>query len=892
MIFSTQLLKLFFIFYVVSLFSAIKVYSQSDVHRTENWITNSSISRLEHSNGYTMLSGFFDKVGPYTGGGVVTDLTTGSAIDAAMPQIHGNVYLTIPDGSGGWYVSGWFNAIDTVKIRNLAHIKSDKTVDRTWKPNPDNTCTALVVDVNTLYAGGYFSEIAGQVRNNIASFNLATGNLLPWNPNANNSVRSIEVSGGLVYVAGSFSNIGGQARTGLAAIDPTTGLATTWNPSIAGSGSYTVRNLAIDAGSGSIYIGGSFTAVNGVSRVNLAKINLTTGALVTAWTSNTNGYIYKIKLSGTTLFAAGSFTTVNGISRNSLAAVNTTTGALLNWTAGLGTSDWVDDFTMEGNTIYFSGYFTTIGASPRSGVAAVDATSGLLLPWAPDPNESVASIAATSTNIFLGGSMNGMNWVNRPEGFALFDDNTDNAWPFEFDLNGGEVYTIAVKDNVLYMGGKFAAIDKTSRRNLAAIDLTTGSLLPWNPSVLGVSSTDSDVTVYSMEIKDNLLYIGGKFYAVNATTTVRPGLAAIDLTTGIANAWNPSVGDGKTTDQIVISLDVVDNTVYVAGSFTLLSGSQTRGNLAAINATTAAILPWNPISEGVVEKIKVSANAAYVVGEFSDGIGGVFRSHRIAALNLNNDNATSWDPSFINGDVNDIAIGGSNLYVGGDFDSVAVAPRNGLASFEIATGSLTAWNPDTGSNSDRGFNINGVTTSEKKLYISGSFEYLGLENRTNYGEYNLCPSTPVINDNGSILTTTSTGTLQWYENGVLVPNATSQTFEINPLEYGVYAVTVTAYGCTVRSEDFVYLITQSEISQDREIKVYPNPVNEELSVYLPASSGTVNFIFTDMTGRTVKSLSGNGSEHHISMREFETGPYLLSIETRGKKQVKKIIKLN
>jgi len=178
------------------------------------------------------------------------------------------------------------------------------------------------------------------------------------------------------------------------------------------------------------------------------------------------------------------------------------------------------------------------------------------------------------------------------------------------------------------------------------------------------------------------------------------------------------------------------------------------------------------------------------------------------------------------------------------------------------------------------------------LHVGGIFEYLGLENRTGYGEYEICPPIPVINDNGSILTTTSIGTLQWYENGVLVPGATSQTFEINPLEYGVYAVTVTVSGCTIRSEDFTYLITQNEISQQDEVQVYPNPVNDELTVYLPAASEAVNFTFMDMMGRSVKNLTGHGPEHHISLRDFETGPYLLSIETKGKKQVRKIIKLN
>ncbi len=892
MIFSTQLLRRLHIFYLVSLLTVIQVYPQSETHRTENWITNSSAARLEHSNGYTMLTGFFDKVGPYTGSTALTDLVTGSTVDTSMPKVHGDVYLTISDGTGGWYVSGFFDAIDTVKIRNLAHIRADKTVDRTWKPNPDNSCTALLISGTTLYVGGYFNTIASQTRNYIASFDLTTGNLTTWNPNANNAIQAIEVSGSVVYVAGYFSAIGGQARSGLAAFTVSTGAITTWAPAVVGTFSYNIRSLAIDAGANAIYIGGSFTAVNGLPRVNLAKINLATGALVTAWTANTNGYISKIKLSGSTLFVAGGFTLVNGITRNGIAAVNTTTGTLLSWVAGLGASDWVDDFIIVGNTIYFTGYFTTIGASARNGLAAVDATSGALSAWAPDPNSSVSSLAANATNIFLGGYMNGMNWVNRPDGFALFDDATDQAWPFQFDLNGGVVYTIAVKDNILYIGGQFSAINKSARRNLAAIDLATGNVLPWNPNVFGLGTTDPDVYVSSMEIKDNLLYIGGKFYAVNAVTTVRPGLAAIDLTTGIVNNWNPSVGDGKTTDQFVLSIDITGNTVYAAGSFALLGGSQPRSNLAAVDATSGAILSWAPVSNGTVYKIKVAANAAYVVGEFGNGIGGSIRLHRVAALNLTNNNVTAWNPDFVNGEVNDIAIGGSDLYVGGYFDSVAVAPRPGLASFDLATGSLNSWNPDAGSNSDGGFNINTLTTSQTKLYISGSFDYLGLEQRTSYGEYEICPGTPLITDNGSILSTTATGNLQWYENDILVPGATSQTFEINPLEYGVYSVSVTDAGCTIFSDDFVYLITPTEMTLNGQLKLYPNPTRDEIAISLPASSGPVEFTFRDMMGRTVKTIEGTGSEHHISVREFESGPYLLSIESQGRTQVRKIIKLN
>jgi hypothetical protein len=889
MIFSTLLSKSFLLF-SLGLLLTLNAFAQSEDHRTENWISNSGIGRLEHSNGYTLLSGSFTQVGPYTGSAVLTDATTG-VVDATMPKVNGDVYVTAPDGSGGWYVGGYFDAVDTVKVLNLVHIKSDKTVDRTWKPNPDNSPSALKVNGSTLYVGGYFTNIAGQTRNRIAAFDIPTGALSAWNPNANNSVESIEVDpvGGLIYVGGYFTNIGGAARTGLAAFNPTTGLLTTWNPLLVNTFTPYVKTIAIDATT--IFIGGSFTNAGGQPRVGVARLSLLNG-LATGWTANTNagGYVEDIVLSGTTLFIGGSFTTINAIGRISIAAVPTLTTGVLPWNPILDLFDYVYDMSVAGNTLYFGGYFDSVNALPRADVAAVDVTTGLLQNWAPTPNESVNSINATASSVFIGGYMNGMNWVSRNEGFALFDDATDQVWPFQLDLNGGVVNTIAVKDNILYIGGQFVAINKTPRSNLAAIDLATGNVLGWNPLVYGLSPTDPAVSVYTMKIKDNTLYIGGKFLAVNTAT--RPGLAAIDLTSGTATNWNPSVGDGKTTDQVVNSIDIVGNTVYAAGLFSLVSGNQPRGNIAAIDATSGAVLPWAPVSNGMVDKIKVAGNVAYVVGEFANGVGGSVRLFRIAALNLASNLATAWNPIFIGGAVNDIAISGPDLYVGGYYDSVATQPRPGLSSFSVATGSLNSWHPDAGSNSDGFYNINSVTASDTKLYISGAFDFLGLENRTVYGEYNTCPSSPIITSNGTQLSTSSTGTLQWYENDVLIPGATSSSLDYNTLEYGVYAVTTTVNGCTVRSDDFVYLITQTEMSTDKELSVYPNPVREELFVRLPSPNGSVDFKVIDMMGRTIKNIQSTGSEHKISTHELEAGPYLLLIQDQRQKYQKKIIKVN
>jgi len=869
--------------------SSLCAVAQSAIHRTENWIPDYSVYRLDHDNGYTLLSGSFYLVGPYTGRGVVTDITVGT-VDSAMPKINGDVYSSAPDGSGGWYVGGYFSAVDTVKISNLVHIKADKTVDRSWKPNPDNSPSVIAVSGTTLYVGGYFTSIAGQTRNHIAAFDITTGGLTGWNPNANGGVESIEPAGTVVYVGGYFTTIGGASRSGLAAISTSTGLPTLWAPVLSGTFGATVYATAVDVASNTIFVGGYFTLAGGLSRIGAARFSLSTGS-VTTWVANasTNGYVEDVVLSGGNLYIGGSFTSINGIARNNIAAVSAATSLVQAWNVGLDQFDFVDDMDISGNTLFFCGYFSAVNFIPRSNIAAVDLTTAALQNWAPMPNNSTNTVSATPGGVFLGGYFNGVNWVNRNDGFALFDDATDQAWPFNIDLNGGIVNAIAVKDKVLYIGGQFTAINKSARRNLAAIDLTTGQVLAWNPSVVGLSPTDPNVSVNSMKINGNLLYVGGKFLTVGIST--RPGLAAIDLSTGVANGWNPSVGDGKTTNQFVNSIDIVGNTLYAAGSFSLLAGNQPRANLAAIDATNGSILAWNPVSNGVVDKIRISSNAAYVVGEFANGVGGAIRTHRVAALNLTNNNATSWDPAIQNGFVYDVALGASAVYAGGDFDGVGAQFRPGLASFDLSTGSLNAWNPDVGDNGDGGYSVNALASSQSKLYVGGAFNFLGTENRTSYGEYYVCPPTPSITDNGSVLSTSSTGNLQWYENNVAVNGATGQSYEINALEYGVYAVEVTAFGCTARSDDFVYLITETEVTKGNEISVYPNPVRDEIVVQIPGTSGTVDFTLMDTMGRTLKKTEGFGAQQTISVSDLDAGPYLLLIQTQEQKQVRKVIKM-
>jgi hypothetical protein len=98
----------------------------------------------------------------------------------------------------------------------------------------------------------------------------------------------------------------------------------------------------VDAGDGTVYIGGLFGNVNGAAKTaKVARINATTGAVVSTFKSpSPAGGISDMQLSNGRLYIGGAFTAVGGQPRTLLAALNATTGADTNTLAANVTDTW------------------------------------------------------------------------------------------------------------------------------------------------------------------------------------------------------------------------------------------------------------------------------------------------------------------------------------------------------------------------------------------------------------------------------------------------------------------------------------------------------------------------------------------------------------------------
>lgn len=859
-------------------------FAQSNEHRTEPLITDGSISYVDYSNGYTMLSGYFSQIGPYTGSGVSLDPVTG-IYDASMPKFSGGSVLTsISDGSGGWFVGGYFEYVGGTKIRNLAHITSDKKLDTSFSPNPDYGVQALALSGSILYVGGFFQNIGGQLRNHLAAIDLSANSVTSWNPNTDGNVYTMAVNGSgataTIYIGGYFTKMGGVTRNNLAAVSATGGLAS-WNPSVTGIGAQ-VNCMTIGTVSGkpALYVAGYFTQINGVARNSFGVLDISTGAVTllgivpTAVLKNGTGApsIQTMALSKGVLYLGGNVQ-ITGYSGQNLIALDATKASPVGPFPTL--DGGVYSIAVADTIIYAGGYFSTVNGLSRPALAAISLKYGLLKDaFDPRPlnNESVTTVSFDGSRLFAGGYFRGVNFEYR-NGFALIEDATDKLWPFTFDLNGGQVYTMEIAGSTMYIGGYFSAINKNVRRNLAAIDLTNGATLSsWTPSPIYTTASNRPPSVHTMKINGSLLYIGGVFNAINTAATPRLNLAAIDLSSGAPSSLNITVGTNSS--DAVNSLDISGNSLYVAGAFTNVGG-QSRANLAGIDLSGGSILPWAPNSTGEVRKIKVASNTAYVVGDFLKGINGESRPTALAAIDLSTGKNNPWNPTLKDGAATDVDVTATDVYVGGYYDSVGMQPRMGLSSYSLATGLMNSWNPDVGGNSDGTPSVEVIAAAPTRLHVGGSFEYTGTEDRTNYTEYDLCPLPFDVTVTGSTLVAPAATSYQWYKNGTPITGATDQSLQISYLENGVFAVDVVIGACTVRSKDFTYLITGVR-NEPSGVKYFPNPAHDELFIEVP-QRGTL--IMYDMMGRNVRLTDLYSEEiNRIDLRELNSGTYVAVVQ--------------
>ncbi len=355
--------------------NTITAYALSNTPLVNMPTTNGDVLVIvPDGTGGVYIGGYFTQLTPISGGSDIArnniaHINADGSIDLMWNPDSNAIVFAITVSGNTVYVGGGFTTIGGQNRNRIAALAKTTGNATAWNPNANDYVYTISLNGSTVYVGGDFTNIGGQNRSSIAALDAATGSATAWDPNANGSgiplsnpyVKTLVVSGGTIYVGGWFTNVGGQTRNNIAALDITTGNVTVWDP----NANLDVATLEVSGGI--VYVGGYFTSIGGQSRNHIAALDMTSGSAL-PWNPNANDYVYTIWLNGSNVYAGGKFTNVGGQNRNNIAALDATTSNATVWNPNANSQ--VLALAISGNTLYTGGYFTTIGGQTRPNFAA------------------------------------------------------------------------------------------------------------------------------------------------------------------------------------------------------------------------------------------------------------------------------------------------------------------------------------------------------------------------------------------------------------------------------------------------------------------------------------------------------------------------------------------
>ena len=343
--------------------------------------------------------------------------------------------------------------------------------------NPADTTPHIVFDASsqdvrayaqvgrTVYAGGRFNHVQDPARTttynrqNFVAFDRETGVISPLNLAFNGTVGAIEATanGTALFIAGSFSQVNGITRRGLVKYDLVNNRV---DPTFLAGNLRTVSD--IELANGSVIAAGNFSkhlvALNPTTGADLGTINITVAGVVDP-TDETRVRQIAISPNGTRLVATGNFATVNDQGRLRAFMLNLgATATLSTWHA----PRFDDDCYVWGRQDSAQG----VDFSPDGTYFVIVATGG------PTGTNGMCDAAARFETANVSSTVQ-PTWIN---------------W-----TGGDSLYSVAITGPAVYVGGHQRWLDNplgfdsagpgaVSRPGIGAIDPVTGRALSWNPT--------------------------------------------------------------------------------------------------------------------------------------------------------------------------------------------------------------------------------------------------------------------------------------------------------------------------------------------------------------------------------------------------------------------------
>lgn len=371
-------------------------------------------------------------------------------------------------------------------------------------------------------------------------------------------------------------------------------------------------------------------------------------------------------------------------------------------------------------------------STPRSAPTGVNGSFSALGLGLSNGGE-VNSLHLRGDSLYVGGSFASAGGV-QANNVAVWS-RSQAAWSALGSGASERVFGFASTDDTLYMGGGFCFAGDPNVCGTGAGNVPgTNFVAAWSPSSQGWSALSGGMNgdVLAMMTRDDIVYAGGQFTSAGGVTA-----ANIATWSTTQSTWLPlSTGISGS----VFALDASDDTVYVGGLFSGAGGVQAN-NVATWSPSTNSWQPLGQWTGGIVQALAAHADdTVYAAGAFTNAPPAGFRS--IAAWSRSTDSWSSLGAGVV-GDVYALQLDEARglLYVAGAFLTAGGAPSNYAAVWDTG---ISAWVPlrAAGGTGVTGGRAYALALDDSVLYLGGVFSSASGIPASRIAQWTWAPPTP------------------------------------------------------------------------------------------------------------------------------------------------------
>lgn len=548
-----------------------------------------------------------------------------------------------------------------------------------------------------------------------------------------NAVRAIVLQpDGKILIGGDFTTVRDLVRVRVARLEADgRGDSSFVLAEVAGPNVFpTVRSLAGDS-DGNVLLSGVFTLVNGIERINVARLK-PDGGLDPSFDPGTaarGSEILSLAVqSDHKVLIGGQISSVGNVARSGIARLNSD---------GTLDTSFVDAAVLPNRTvraiavqpdgrILIGGDFTMVGGSPRARIARLNSDGTLDPTFNPGngANNSVFVITLQPDGkALIGGNFTTINGTNRSRIARLSADGTLDPTFNVVNLSSGTVQAIRVQeDGKIFIGGAVTSLGGATRNGVARVNPDGSADPTFNPA------TGASVALALAIQPDGKLLMGGSANIVDGVNNVQ--LTRFNPDGSADPGFHAATGPNAQIDAIGLRSD---GKVMVTPAFS--GPNNPHRGVARLNADGSLdplFLAGPRAQAGFC--IAVQPDGKVLIGDEFTEFAGV-RINRIARL----DPSGTVDPTFDPGTGPNYTIDAlalqpdGKVLIGGAFATISGVEQYGIARINPDGSVDTTFDPGTGA-SNRVKSV--ALQADGKVLIGGIFDGVNGYARQNVARLN------------------------------------------------------------------------------------------------------------------------------------------------------------